>query len=83
VIVHKKLEPQFISWAALQNQLGADYAERNNFKKKAQAALRKIATLYPGLTITGVRGGFKIHAIRLAVPPRPVQKPLDNQSFPR
>jgi Plasmid encoded RepA protein len=82
VIVHKNLEPQFISWAALQHQLGADYAERDNFKKKAQAALRKIAALYPGLTITGARGGFKLHATRLAVPQKPVENSLHRRSFP-
>lgn len=68
VIVQKNLPPQFISWEQLSRQLGTDYADLKNFKKKGTAALRKIATLYHGLTITKAKGGFTIHASRLAVP---------------
>jgi hypothetical protein len=70
VIVQKKQPPQFTAWAVLIRQLGADYNTAKDFKKKAGAALRKIATLYPGLTIGKAKGGFTIHATRLAVPQR-------------
>jgi hypothetical protein len=68
VIVQKKQSPQFMAWTVLMRQLGADYATANNFQKKAAPALRKIAALYPGLIIGKAKGGFTIHATRLAVP---------------
>lgn len=68
VIVQKNLSPQFVAWTVLMRQLGTDYSDPKDFKKKARAALRKIAALYPGLTIGKAKGGFSIHATRLAVP---------------
>jgi hypothetical protein len=68
VIVQKNLPPQFISWEQLRSQLGTDYGDLKDFKKEANAALRKIATVYPGLIITKAKGGFAIHASRLAIP---------------
>jgi Plasmid encoded RepA protein len=70
VIVQKKQPPQFTAWSILMRQLGADYGTANDFQKKAAAALRKIAALYPGLSIGKAKGGFTIHATRLAVPPK-------------
>jgi len=67
VIVQKNLPPQFISWEQLRSQLGTDYGDLKDFKKEANAALRKIATVYPGLIITKAKGGFAIHASRLAI----------------
>jgi hypothetical protein len=52
----------------LSRQLGTDYGDLKDFKKEANAALRKIAAVYPGLIITKAKGGFTIHASRLAVP---------------
>jgi Plasmid encoded RepA protein len=73
VIVQKKQPPQFTPWQSLMRQLGTDYGTTKDFKKKAAAALRKIAALYPGLTIGKANGGFTIYASRLAVSslPRP------------
>ena len=68
VIVQKKLPPQFLSWEQLRRQFGTDYSDVKDFKRKTAAALRKIATIYPGLTIAKAMGGFTIHATRLAVP---------------
>ena len=68
VIVQKNLPRQFISWEQLRRQFGADYQNVKDFKKEARSALRKIASMYPGLTITTAKGGFAIHATRLAVP---------------
>jgi hypothetical protein len=67
-IVQKNQPAKFISWRLLMQQLGADYGTANDFQKKAGPALRKIAALYPGLTIGRTKGGFTIHATRLAVP---------------
>jgi hypothetical protein len=74
VIVRKEQPPQFTPWEALQRQLGTDYTDPKDFKKKAQAALRKIRPLYPGLSIGPARGGFMLHATRLAVAPKPAGK---------
>lgn len=68
VIVQKKLPAQFTAWETLMRQLGGDYKDTKDFKKYANAALRKVGALYPGLTIGKAKGGFTIHASRLAVP---------------
>lgn len=77
VIVKKNQPPQFTAWGVLMRQLGTDYSTAKNFKPKAQAALRKISTLYPGLTIGTAKGGFTIHATRLAVPQKPGAKLIE------
>ena len=59
-----------MAWSVLKSQLGADYSDEKNFEKKARAALRTVAEFYPGLTIDKARGGFTIHATRLAVLPK-------------
>jgi hypothetical protein len=68
VIVQRNQPPQFMSWEMLSRQLGGDYADPKDFKKYARAALRKVEQFYPGLSIDKARGGFTIHATRLAVP---------------
>jgi hypothetical protein len=83
VIVQKNQPPQFMAWELIRRQLGTDYRDPKNFKKKAQTALRKVASLYPGLNIGMAKGGFTIHATRLAVPPRVGGKLLGHQSYPR
>lgn len=67
VIVQKGQPPQFMAWELLRRQLGADYGTANDFQKSAAPALRKIAALYPGLTIGKAKGGFTLHSKRLAV----------------
>jgi len=81
VIVQKRQPPQFVSWEALRCQLGTDYGSTKDFKKYASAALRKIGILYPGLSIARARGGFTIHATRLAVPIKSAAKPKVNQKL--
>jgi hypothetical protein len=66
-VVQQKLPPRFVSWKSLIEQLGADCSDPKNFKKQAQAAVRKIVGLFPGLTIKQAKGGFLFHATRLAV----------------
>ena len=58
---------QRITWKQLQAQLGGDYADPKDFKKKAKSALRKIATVYPGLKIEDVDGGCILHPGRPAI----------------
>lgn len=68
VIVQKKQPPQFTAWETLMRQLGADYTAPDDFRKKAIATLRKVRAVYPGLNIGKAKGGFTVHATRLAVP---------------
>jgi hypothetical protein len=76
VIVQKNQPPKFVSWRSLMQQLGAAYGTANDFQKKAAPALRKIATVYPGLKIGNAKGGFTMHATRLAVQQKPGAKLL-------
>ena len=65
--VTKKGKAQFIPWAGLMAQLGADYHDRQNFRRKSVTALRKVQAVYPGLTLTFEHGGITIHPSRPAV----------------
>ena len=73
-IVRQYQKPKIIKWQWLKDQFGADYSTVNNFQKKAIHALRKIETVYPGLSIGKAAGGFTIHVTRLAVPQKAAVK---------
>ena len=75
-IVQKKRAAQFVPWSHLSKALGAEYSDPDDFRKRAGRYLRKVATLYDGLTIGRARGGFTIHATRLAVPQKDAARPL-------
>jgi hypothetical protein len=68
--ISKKGRAQFIPWASLQMQLGTDYGDQKNFRKKAKAALRKVQAVYPGLVLSFQNGGITIHPSRPAIAPR-------------
>jgi hypothetical protein len=70
-VIAKGVGPQFVSWTRLIRQFGAGYTSPKEFQRKAQAALRKVALVYPGLQIKPQPGGFTIHASRLAFSQRP------------
>jgi hypothetical protein len=56
-----------VTWRALHSQLGADYKDVQNFRRKAVEAIRKIETVYPGLRIETVEGGLVIKPGRTAI----------------
>ncbi|BDC53221.1 plasmid replication protein (plasmid) [Bryobacterales bacterium F-183] len=56
--VARKGKPQFIPWKGLKDQFGADYADTQNFRRKAVQALKKIQTVYPGLKLQDATGGI-------------------------
>jgi hypothetical protein len=66
--VNRKKAPQFIPWQGLKAQMGSEYGDARNFKKKAQGALRKVRSVYPALKISPARGGFILHPGPTAVP---------------
>jgi hypothetical protein len=72
VIVQHQQPRQFTAWETLMRQLGTDYTDPKDFKKYARGALRKVQSVYPGLTIGEARGGFTVHATRLAVPQKTI-----------
>jgi hypothetical protein len=66
----QKKQSQFVSWKQLSQQLGTDYADPKNFKRKAKETFRKIEAVYPALIIKEARGGFTIHPSAPAISPR-------------
>jgi hypothetical protein len=66
-----------ISWVQLQGQLGTDYSDTKDFRRKVKAALAKIAVVWPALRVEPVRGGFRIHPARPSIPERS-PKAVDN-----
>lgn len=69
---HKSGKGRFVAWKLLAEQMGTDYADVHDFRKKAVATLRKIRALYPGLKLGSLRGGIRIEPDSLpAITPRP------------
>jgi hypothetical protein len=71
---------QFITWAQLMGQLGADYSDVDNFRKKTKAALRKIKSVYPGLKLGPKQGGIQILPGASAISPKPAKRQLSPPS---
>ena len=65
-------------------QLGADYNDVDNFKKKAKKALKAVQCAYPQLRLDDVDGGIKVlpspPAIRPTVSKRKSAKRKNNQA---
>lgn len=62
--------PVFIAWSELAAQIGADYADPKDFRKKVTGGLRKVQTVYPALRLGDADGGFVLQPSRPAVPAR-------------
>lgn len=61
-------QAQVVSYQALMAQLGADYADRKNFKKKLLSVLKEVQVVFPQLRLEQVPGGIKILPSHPAVP---------------
>lgn len=71
----KSGKTQFIPWHCLMQQLGADYSEQNNFRRKVKACLKKIQVVYPGLKLEDAIGGMSIlPSSRPAVQQKPAKR---------
>jgi hypothetical protein len=57
-----------VTWRALHGQLGAEYNDIQNFRRKAVEAIRKIEVVYPGLRLDTVEGGLEIKPGATAIP---------------
>jgi Plasmid encoded RepA protein len=69
--VNRKRSAQFISWAQLKLQMGAEYKSVDEFARKAKAAFRKIRGVYPGLKLDYAKGGLMLCPSLTAIPSRP------------
>lgn len=63
---HRKGRSRFVSWGLLMKQLGTDYADETNFRRKVKASLTKIRTVYPGLKLGKKVGGIEVLPTSLA-----------------
>ena len=52
--------PRFETWTQLHGHMGGEYADIDNFRKKAKAALTKIHAVYPGLKLGKRQGGIEV-----------------------
>lgn len=69
--VYKRGVSQRITWPQLEAQLGGNYADPKDFKRKAKQALRKIVAVYPVLRLEDMDGGFILHPSRPAISEQP------------
>jgi hypothetical protein len=56
--VSRKGRQQFVPWRGLAAQFGADYKDPKDFRRKAEDALKRIQTVYPGLKLAPATGGL-------------------------
>lgn len=68
----RKKREQFIPWRAFAVQLGADYNDLKNFRRKTKEAFLKVKAVYSSLDLEDTDGGF---IIRAAAPAVGYQKP--------
>lgn len=57
-----------ISWAALQEQFGGEYADRKHFKREIRTRLRDVLGVYPSAKVEEVEGGLMLHASPPPIP---------------
>lgn len=58
--VARRGKPMFVPWRGLAAQFGSDYKDPKDFRRKAEDALRKIQTVYPGLKLSPATGGVVV-----------------------
>ncbi|HLJ92759.1 MAG TPA: replication protein RepA [Gemmataceae bacterium] len=71
---------QFIPWRSLMQQMGSDYSDLDNFRKKVKATLRRVRAVSPHLKIEFADGGLILYPGRPAVAPRRAvtKRPVEN-----
>jgi hypothetical protein len=69
-----------ISWAALQEQFGSEYAGRKDFKREMKLRLRDVLAVYPDARVEEVEGGLMLRA---SPPPIPRSRVVGSLSKPR
>lgn len=57
---YKSGKSRFETWEQLHDHIGGEYADIDNFRKKAKAALAKIRVVYPALKLGRKLGGIEV-----------------------
>ena len=52
--------PTRVPWALLALQLGAEYRDQRDFKRKVLRSLRRVLVVYPAARVQQVRGGLRL-----------------------
>jgi hypothetical protein len=76
-------KPVEIPWPALQAQFGADYDDIKNFRAAFREQLRKVVGVYPAARAEEGEEGLVLRPSRTHIAPRPVDNPVDKESYPR
>lgn len=71
--VSRKGKSQFVPWRGLMQQFGGDYADVQNFRRKAEKALVKIQQVYPGLQLRQDKGSGGVIVLSSSTPAVPVR----------
>jgi hypothetical protein len=58
----------FISWQSIAGQVGSQYKDIKDFKKRAKEELQKICAVWPSLNLKEVRGGIMLMPSSPSVP---------------
>jgi hypothetical protein len=69
-----------ISWAALQEQFGSEYANRKQFKRQFRIRLREALNAYPEARVEEVEGGL---ILRASPPPIPRSRAVHRLPSPK
>lgn len=78
--LERQKQEQFIPWRSLVQQLGSDYADIDNFRRKTKAAICKVKAVSPGLHVEFTNGGIILHPGKLAVSPKKGQQKLSTKT---
>lgn len=70
---------QFIPWKSFMSQLGAEYRNPMDFKRKAKKTFKKVQAVYPGLDMEETDGGFIIKHGKTAIKTMPSRRKLSTK----
>ena len=59
--LHTLEKPLFLSWRMLHAQLGQEYADAKEFKKKSAPAIKAVLAVYPSARVEFVYGGLMLY----------------------
>jgi hypothetical protein len=64
----RKGKSRLVPWEGLHAQMGAEYAEVRDFKKKVIVTLKKVQLAYPAMKVESTKAGLVIHPSSTAIP---------------
>lgn len=78
--IQRQGKEQFIPWRGLAQQLGSDYAELGDFRRKVKAAIRKVQAVSPGLNVEFADGGLILYPGKPAITAKPSRKKVSTKT---